>query len=236
VTRSGVQTEGASSKQARLHVARWTGLSRQRLDVQLLDPQGETVATTAAPPDADDLAGLARQVGAHRQPVRAAIESMTGARFVHDELERRGRDVEIADAQKAKGSRRSPARQIGSTPGCSPSSRGASSCRRSGCPTRRSEERASGRAFACSWCASAARASPRHRAPARRRDLAHADPQRALRSGRRGQPCGRLTALDKLRRRSDSPIRLVLPRRGRWKVERRSKRRPGAGALKPTRP
>ena len=31
------------------------------------------------------------------------VESMTGARLVHDTLERQGRDVEIADAQKVKG-------------------------------------------------------------------------------------------------------------------------------------
>src|SRR3954463_4028572 len=36
-------------------------------------------------------------------PVRAAIESMNGARFVHDRLERLGWEVEIADAQKVKG-------------------------------------------------------------------------------------------------------------------------------------
>jgi transposase len=35
--------------------------------------------------------------------VRAVIESMTGARFVHDTLERHGWEVEIADAQKVKG-------------------------------------------------------------------------------------------------------------------------------------
>jgi transposase len=35
--------------------------------------------------------------------VHAAIESMTGARFVHDTLERSGWEVEIADAQKVKG-------------------------------------------------------------------------------------------------------------------------------------
>ena len=33
----------------------------------------------------------------------AAIESMTGARFVHDTLERCGWDVEVADAVKVKG-------------------------------------------------------------------------------------------------------------------------------------
>jgi transposase len=35
--------------------------------------------------------------------VQAAIESMTGARFVHDQLELAGWEVEIADAQKVKG-------------------------------------------------------------------------------------------------------------------------------------
>jgi hypothetical protein len=35
--------------------------------------------------------------------VLAAIESMTGARFVHDQLELVGWDVRIADAQRAKG-------------------------------------------------------------------------------------------------------------------------------------
>lgn len=58
----------------------------------------------AAPPDPDGLAGFARRVETrHGQPVRAAIESMNGARFVHDTLERCGWEVEVADAQKAKG-------------------------------------------------------------------------------------------------------------------------------------
>jgi transposase len=78
-------------------------LSRQRLDVCLLDSQGTTMAVTAVPPDADGLRGLARQVGAYGQPVRAAIESMNGARFVHDQLELAGWEVQIADALKVKG-------------------------------------------------------------------------------------------------------------------------------------
>jgi transposase len=78
-------------------------LSRNRLDYHLLDEQGETVARGAAPPDADGLRGLATRLTAHRQPIAAAIESMNGARFVHDELERLGWQVEIADALKAKG-------------------------------------------------------------------------------------------------------------------------------------
>jgi len=77
-------------------------LSRRRLDVRVLDADGATLIETAAPPDRDGLAQLAerlRPLG----PIRAAIESMTGARFVHDELERAGWEVELADAQKVKG-------------------------------------------------------------------------------------------------------------------------------------
>lgn len=55
--------------------------SRKRLDYCLLGQQGD------------------------RGPVavHAAIESMNGARFVHDTLERCGWEVEVADAQKVKG-------------------------------------------------------------------------------------------------------------------------------------
>lgn len=78
-------------------------LSRKRLDFHLLDEVGETVEVGATPPDADGLLGLAARVDRHRQPVRAAIESMNGARFVHDRLELHGWEVEIADAVKVKG-------------------------------------------------------------------------------------------------------------------------------------
>jgi transposase len=75
-------------------------LSRKRLDFCLLGAGGERVRVGACPPDRDGLAVLARSVDG---PVRAAIESMTGARFVHDELERHGWRVDVADAQKVKG-------------------------------------------------------------------------------------------------------------------------------------
>lgn len=78
-------------------------LSRKRLDFHLLNELGETVEVGAAPPDADGLRGLAVRLYRHRQPLRAAIESMTGARFVHDQLELHGWEVEIADAVKVKG-------------------------------------------------------------------------------------------------------------------------------------
>ncbi len=78
-------------------------LSRKRLDVQLLNEQGERVQRLAAIPTADGLQDLVGRVAPYRQPVRAAIESMTGARFVHDQLELAGWDVAIADGAKVKG-------------------------------------------------------------------------------------------------------------------------------------
>jgi len=78
-------------------------LSRKRVDVCLLDEHGTRMETTAAPPDADGLRGLAERLAGHGQPIRAAIESMNGARFVHDELEQLGWEVALADAQKVKG-------------------------------------------------------------------------------------------------------------------------------------
>ena len=78
-------------------------LSRKRLDLHLLGESGARLEVGATPPDRDGLRGRARRVDRHGQPVRAAIESMNGARFVHDELELAGWEVEIADAQKVKG-------------------------------------------------------------------------------------------------------------------------------------
>jgi transposase len=78
-------------------------LSRRRLDFCLLDESGERVEVGAAPPDADGLRSLAGRLARYGQPLRAAIESMTGARFVHDQLELQGWEVEIADAVKVKG-------------------------------------------------------------------------------------------------------------------------------------
>jgi transposase len=78
-------------------------LSRRRLDVSLLSGDGEPIAQFAVPADADGLRGLAWRVGGQR--VRAVIESMTGARFVHDTLEEHGWEVLVADAQKVQGTR-----------------------------------------------------------------------------------------------------------------------------------
>ena len=79
-------------------------LSRKRLDVCLLDDDGEHLDQLVVAPDVDSLKTLARRIDeVHRQPVCAVIESMTGARIVHDSLEQQGWSVEIADAQKVKG-------------------------------------------------------------------------------------------------------------------------------------
>src|SRR3954453_9979042 len=76
-------------------------LSRRRLDVCLVDDAGELVEHTAAPPDVDGLRRLAERLAGTQ--VRAVIESMNGARFVHDTLEEHGWEVLVADAQKGKG-------------------------------------------------------------------------------------------------------------------------------------
>jgi len=79
-------------------------LSRKRLDVCLLSGEGEHLDQLAVPPDVDSLRQLARRIDeVHAESVSAVVESMTGARLVHDTLEQEGWSVEIADAQKVKG-------------------------------------------------------------------------------------------------------------------------------------
>ena len=82
-----------------LHVG--LDLSRRRLDVCLVGEGGELVEHTAVARDVDGLWQLAERLSGHR--VRAVIESMTGARSVHDTLEELGWEVLVADAQKVKG-------------------------------------------------------------------------------------------------------------------------------------
>jgi transposase len=80
-------------------------LSRHRLDVHVLAEDGSTVEVTTAPPDLDGLRSLIACTRRDHpgEDVLAVIESMNGARFVHDTLELYGWSVEIADAQKVKG-------------------------------------------------------------------------------------------------------------------------------------
>src|ERR671910_142934 len=86
-----------------LHVG--LDLSRTRLDVHAMNEAGAPVLVTTAAPDAGGLASLVARVGEFGRPVAAAIESMTGARFVHDQLELRGWRVEVADAGLGQGAR-----------------------------------------------------------------------------------------------------------------------------------
>jgi transposase len=69
----------------------------------LISDQGELVGHFPAPADRDGLYGLTRRVVVYEQPVRGVVESMNGARFVHDELVTHGWEVLIADAQRVKG-------------------------------------------------------------------------------------------------------------------------------------
>jgi transposase len=84
-----------------LHVG--LDLSRRRVDVCLISDQGELLDQFAAPADRDGLYGLTRRVAVYDRPVRGVVESMNGARFVHDELVAHGWEVLIADAQRVKG-------------------------------------------------------------------------------------------------------------------------------------
>jgi transposase len=78
-------------------------LSRKRVDVCVLRDGGELVDEFSSPADEDGLSHLHRRIARQGESVRCVVESMSGARFVHDSLERLGFDVLIADAQKAKG-------------------------------------------------------------------------------------------------------------------------------------
>lgn len=126
-----------------LHVG--LDLSRRRLDVCVLSDEGELVEQVAAPPDPEGLRYLVSRLARHGEPVRAVIESMAGARFIHDTLERLGWDVLIADAQRVKGLAPLACKTDGSTPGCWRCARTATWCRRSGCPIHACAQSASRR-------------------------------------------------------------------------------------------
>ena len=132
-------------------------LSRRKIDVCLLSSGGEIVDEWASPPDADGLSGLAARAAMWGPVVRGVIESMNGARFVHDRLEEHGWEVLIADATKVKGLAPLACKTDKIDRACWPHCPHAISCPRSGCPTRASAASASWRAFACTWCVTARR-------------------------------------------------------------------------------
>jgi transposase len=76
-------------------------LCREKLDVCLLFDRGEQLDRLAVAPGVDSLRTLAKRIEEVRcEPVCAVVESVTGARLVHDTLEAEGWEVEVADAQK----------------------------------------------------------------------------------------------------------------------------------------
>jgi hypothetical protein len=130
-------------------------LSRRRVDVCLISSEGELVEHFRAPADRDGLYGLSRRVAVYDEPVRGVVESMNGARFVHDELVRYGWEVLVADAQRVKGlaplackTDRIDARVLAEL------SSGIW-CRRSGCRRRSSAKSVSARGGGCTWSSTA---------------------------------------------------------------------------------
>jgi hypothetical protein len=74
-------------------------LSRKKLDVCLLSEEGAHLDQLAVPPDVESLRTLARRINeVHDEPVCAVVESMTGARLVHDTLEQEGRRIFVRKA------------------------------------------------------------------------------------------------------------------------------------------
>ena len=84
-----------------LHVG--LDLSRKRVDVCVISSEGELLEHFRAPCDRDGLYGLTRRVAVYEEPIRGVVESMNGARYVHDELVRYGWEVLVADAVRVKG-------------------------------------------------------------------------------------------------------------------------------------
>jgi transposase len=84
-----------------LHVG--LDLSRRRVDVCAITAVGELAGQFRSPVDRDGLHGLVRRLEPYGRPVRAVVESMNGARYVHDELVAHGWRVLLADAAKVKG-------------------------------------------------------------------------------------------------------------------------------------
>jgi transposase len=78
-------------------------VSRKRIDFHAMAADGDLVERGAVPADREGLARLVFVLGGLDSEVLAVVESMNGARFVHDQLELAGWEVEIADAQRVKG-------------------------------------------------------------------------------------------------------------------------------------
>jgi transposase len=133
-------------------------LSRKKVDVCLLSDRGEPLDQLVSPPDGDALRALARRIEeTHRQPVCAVIESMTGARFVHDTLEQAGWEVEIADSQRVKGLAPLACKTDRIDSQVLATLSQATWCRRSGCPIPASGRSVSSPGFGCTWSSTSRR-------------------------------------------------------------------------------
>jgi len=93
---------GTNHSHTMLHLG--MDLSRTRLDVDVIDEEGESLEVSVWPPHRDGLGHLLRHVAERYggAEAMAVMESMDSARFVHDTLVLSGWSVEIADAQKVK--------------------------------------------------------------------------------------------------------------------------------------
>ena len=94
-------------------------ISRKKLDVCLLSEQGEHLDQLAVSPDVDSLRRLARRIDeVPGEPVGVVLESMTGARIVHDTLEAGAGTSRSQMLRGSRGSRRLLARPTRSTRWC----------------------------------------------------------------------------------------------------------------------
>ena len=94
----------SESEEARLHVARWTGSeSPQGRRLPAVARRARSSTSGRRRPTPTGCAAWPRAPAMWGPAVRGVIESMNGARFVHDRLEEHGWDVLIADATKVKG-------------------------------------------------------------------------------------------------------------------------------------
>ena len=86
-------------EEARLHVARWIRSQSQGALTSACSPSTESWSRSSPRRLTPTGCAVLCATSSGMAPVRAVIESMTGARFVHDTLEQLGWEVLIADAQ-----------------------------------------------------------------------------------------------------------------------------------------
>ena len=77
-------------------------LSRKRIDWEAVYSDGVVFGRGVAAVDRAGLAAFAAGLDGHAEGVVMVIESMTGARYVHDVLEQAGWEVQVADARRAR--------------------------------------------------------------------------------------------------------------------------------------